>query len=303
MAVMDYQQLLEDVITPEITETVFKKNYDEMESLFTRDPLNPGGSKIIDPQRTSMDSTARNYNRDDVDPEGGSFVTVNVEWNKIYQEVAFEVHGIDESESTNDGITTVRSLITDAAMVAAMDLGELMWNNLYTRIKADIDDTNAYGDNSVSRTTYPTLASYVEDTDTPITIDILRTTSNTTRLNKNTGGKSRYLWVMESQVYDKFEPLAAALHTWNITGQAGKPVDAGYQVIGNFEGTNVVAPQGMTTGDTFFVRPEDVLIRNHRAMTIKQVPSGRDSAKFIMRAGVTSRVKNPGFQAKLENKD
>jgi hypothetical protein len=300
---MNYQQLLEDVITPEITETVFKKKYEELETLFTRDPKQGGGKKIIDTQRTSEDSVARNYDRNDVDPESGSFETVDVEWNKIYQEVPFEVLKIDISEAENGGITTVSSLLTDAAGVAMRDLSELWWNNLYTRIKADIDDTNGYGDNSISRSTYPTLASTVDNTDTPITLELIRSNLNAAMLNRNTGGKRRYIHMMETSVYNRFEPLAAAMHTWNTEGKANEEYDAGYQPVGTFEGVRVVAPQGMTTGDLFSVRPQDVFIRNHRALEIREVEPGRDSLKFIMRAGVTSRVKNPGYQVKQTLKD
>jgi hypothetical protein len=300
---MNYEQLLEEVVEPELTETVFKKDWDELASMFTVDTSGTGGSDIADTLRTSEDRTARNYTRDDVDPEGGSFTTVKATWEKTYQEVAFEVHNIDLSEASNGGITTVSSLITDAGKVAMRDLKELYWNNLYTRIKADIDDTNGYGDNSVSRTTYPTLASQVDNTDTPITLALIRSNLQAALLNRNTGGKTRYMHMMESSVYDLFEPLAAALHTWNVTGVANQAIDAGYQVVGNFEGVKVMAPQGMTTGDLFTLRPEDVMIRNHRGLTIKQVESGRDSAKFIARVGITGRVKNPGFQVKQTLKD
>ena len=112
-----------------------------MQALFTNDPGRQGGSKIIDTLRTSADSVARNYTRNDVDPEGGSFTTVQAEWNKTYQEVAFEVHGIDQAESGNGGNVSISNLISDAAALAMEDMSALMWENLYTRIKADIDET------------------------------------------------------------------------------------------------------------------------------------------------------------------
>jgi hypothetical protein len=303
MSITDYQQLLDDVITPTMTETVFRKNFQEMVDMFTADPRNEGGSQIIKPLRTSIENTARNYTRDDVDPTGGSFVSVQAKWDKTYQEVAFEIHNIDLAEAGNGGIVELTSLLEDNARLAMGDLGQLSWENLYTRITADVDSNNTYSDAALSRTTYPTLASYEETTDAAITLDYLRTASNTVRLNKNTGGKGGYLWMMEQQVYDVFEPLAAALHTWNVYGEKGQAIAGGYQPIGSFEGTDVATPQGMTTGDVFFVRPQDVMIRNHRGLTIKQVESGRDSAKFIARQGVTGYVENPGFQGKLTNKD
>ena len=303
MGITNYQQLLEEVITPKITDTVFNKNYEQFESIFTKDTVQSGGEQIIDTIETSVDSTARNFDRNDVDPNGGSFVTAQGKWDKLYQDVAFEIHNIDIIEAQNGGATTVSSLFENAAARKMRDLSQLWWTNLMATLKADIDDTGAYSDASLSRSTYPTLASTVNDTDTAITLAIMRTMSNAVRLNKNTGGKSMYTWILESQVYEKFEPLAAALHTWNVTGSAGTPIDAGYQPIGNFEGSDVISPEGMTTGDGFFLRTQDVLVRNNRPLTMEQVPSGRDSVKVIMKAGVTSRVVKPGIQGKLENKD
>jgi hypothetical protein len=303
MAIADYQQLIDDVIEPEITETVFTKMLDDLRAALTEDTSRLGGSKIARKVRTSITSNARNYDRTDVDPEAGTFEAVQAEWDKTYQETAAEVHEIDISEAENGGIDSISDLIQDAIALEMGQLEQLIWNNLYTRLRADIDDTNAYSDASLSRSTYPTLASTVDTTDTAITIALMRSLSNTARLNKNSGPKSGFLWMMESQVYDVFEPLAAALHTWNITGEANKPIDAGYQVIGNFEGTPLISPPGMTTGDVFLLRKRDCYWRNHRKLTIKQVPSGRDSAKFIIRTGVTGWNDNPGFLAKMTNKD
>ena len=146
MPITDYQQLLDDVITPTMTETVFQKNFAEMEALFTADPGTTGGDKIVKPLRTSIDNVARNYTRNDVDPDGGSFVSVNASWDKTYQEVAFEVSNIDISEAGNGGIVAVRGLIEDNAKLAMADLSQLAWENLYTRITADIDSNNAYSE-------------------------------------------------------------------------------------------------------------------------------------------------------------
>lgn len=304
MGVYNYEQILREVVVPEITDTVFQKKFEELEALGTIDPGTQGGKQIVLPMEMSREEVAENYTRDDVDPEGGSGVQVDAKWNKLYQHVAFEVHGIDESEATGGGVVGINGkLIIDAGKKAMSDLSQLWWENHYARLKADIDATATYSDAALSRSTYPTLASYEEATDTPITIDIWRTAINAILLNKNNGDESDYLAMVERQVYNKLRPLAAALHNWNTTGVANQGVDMGYQPLANFEGVDVVSPQGMTTGDLFFVRKQDVLIRKHRTLEIKHVGSGRDSEKFVARAGVTSYVNNPGFQGKLTDKD
>lgn len=300
----DYQQVLREVVVPEIEDTVFQKKFEEFEAVATIDNGTQGGKQIVRPLEVARDEVAENYDRNDVDPNGGGFTDVDAKWDKTYQQVAFEVHGIDESEATGGGVVGINgALIMDAAKKAMTDMSQLWWENFYTRLKADIDETATYSDAALSRSTYATLASFEENTDTAITIDIWRAAINAILLNKNNGDESNYLALVERQVYNKFKPLAAALNTWNINGVANQGVDAGYQAIANFEGVDVMSLQGMTTGDLFFVRPQDLFIRKHRGLTIKQVDSGKDSAKFVARAGVTSYVMNPGFQGKLTNKD
>ena len=303
MTIANYQQLIEDVIEPEIQKTVYVKMLDDLYAIFGKDPKGKGGEEIREKVETSITSNAANYTRVDVNPEAGSFVAPEAYWNKTYQHAAAEVHGIDLSQAEAGGITTVSNLIQSEIERQMGQLFQLVWNNIYTQIRADIDSAATYSDAALNRSTYATLASYEENTDTAITIAIMRTAVNAIRLNKQSGPKSGFIWLMEEAVYNVFEPLAAALHTWNVTGSKGTPISAGYQPIGNFEGSDVHSPTGMTTGDVFYLRPQDVKIREHRGFFVEQVPSGRDSALFILRCGINGRVQYPGFQGKLTLKD
>jgi len=300
--VEDYSQLVREVITPEIKETVFTKPWEELKSTFTEDNRRSGGTKFTVPTRTSVSSNAAAYTKADVDPVAGTFVAVDATWTKLYQHTAFEVHGIDESQAANGGNPSVSSLISDAAKMEMPQLWQNIYNSVYAQIKSDIDSSSAYSDASLSRSTYPTLASTEESTDTPITLALLRTHSNAVRLNKLSGPKKGYTFAMETAVMERFEPLASQLHTWVVDSNTNDK-DLGYQTVGTWEGQKVVSPVGMTTGDVFYFRKQDVKIRMHRNLTISQVPSGRDSAKFVIRVGVNAYCDMPGFAGKMTSKD
>jgi hypothetical protein len=127
-----------------------------------------------------------------------------------------------------------------------------------------------------------------------------------TTLLKNCGPLSGYVCLMEQAVYNVFRPLAAAVNSWTGQVQAGRPEDTGYPEVGNFEGLDIVDPRemaGMTTGDVYMLRKQDVRFTEHRPLEIVQVPSGRDSAKFVIRYGLNVHVVHPGFQGKMLNKD
>lgn len=300
----NYQPLIEDVILPEITEAYFLKDVEWLRSLFTDMPSNwrTGGSKIIKKIRTAVTSNAADYDRTDVNPESGDSTFVEAYWNKKYTHTAYEVHGIDRAEASAGGITTITDLLRDAAATEYAQFRNLLFSNLYTMLKADIDSTATYSDAALSRSTYATLASYEEATDTAITLALLRTCKNTVTLDENVMD-DQYIWLMQQAVFNVFNPLAAALHTWNTTGVKGQEYAAGYQPVGSWEGNDVTKIPGMTTGDVFFLRPQDVFIYNHRPLEIEQVESGKDSVKFVMRAGFNLFVDNPGWQGKMTSKD
>lgn len=298
----DYQPLIDDLLDAGMIETVFSKDHKDLMALGVVEPFT-GGSTVNKQIRVSEDVTAENYDRNDVNPDGGDFLSVQGTWNKIYTHVGFEVEGLDQVESTADSNKSIRNLITDQANLATRALSRKLFANFMTQIKSDIDATGAYSDASLSRSTYPTLASYEEATDETITLAYLRTARNNRFLNRDVGPVGGYTWWMEQAVFDAFNPLAAALHTWNTEGVADKKYDAGYQQVGNWEGINVVTTPGMTTGDVFLLRNQDLRFRPTQDFHIEQVPSGKHSAKFVMRDGWHVRVDNPGFQAKLTNKD
>lgn len=299
--VANYQPLLTDDIVPGLTETVFVKEYDKMRSIST--PAVPtDGQNYVTNIRTSITTNASTYDRTDVNPQPDSFETVQASWARVPSHVSFEVHNLDIIQAANRGTNAVTSLIEDASRLAVEQLMQLNWNRHYTSIKADFDATAAYSDNSISRTTYPTLASYEEATDTAITLAILRTCKETTVLNKSVNPMD-YVWLMESAVFNKFNPLAAALHTWNTVGVKGQEFASGYQPAGSWEGNDVETFSGMTTGDVFFIRRQDLKLDLWRPLSIEQTPTGKDSVGFVARLGVDMYGINPGFNAKMTSKD
>lgn len=299
----DYSQLVREVIQPYIMETCFVKQLEQLEAVGTPDKRKYGGSRITVPIRTSVSSNAAAYDKSDVDPVAGTFVAADAYWTKTYHHTAAEVSGIDLSQAGQGGNPSVSDLIRDAIAMEMAELWAVIYDAVYTQVKADIDSSSNYSDAALNRTTYATLASQEESTDTAITLALLRDHINAVRLNKLCGPKSGYSWIMQEKVYERFEVLAAALHSWNVEGRANQPVDLGYQRVGTWEGVGVYTPQGMTTGDVFCIRKQDLKIHYHRDFEIEQVYSGRDSAKFVMRVGINGYYINPGFAGKMTSKD
>jgi hypothetical protein len=261
-----------------------------------------GGEQIEKPMRLGSTSTARKYDRTDTYGESGTTTIKIAKWNKTYLDATFEVHGIDISQAKNGGVTIMADIMADATKQAYLDLKFKIFEHIYSRIKADIDSTATYSDAALSRSTYTRLASYEEATDTAITLALLRACRNAVTLNENVED-SQYIWLMESNVFNVFNPLAAALHTWNTTGVKGQAYAAGYQPAGSWECSDVVKLPGMTTGDVFFVRPQDVYISEHRPIEVEMVQSGKDSLKGVMKIGVDAIVDDPGKQGKMTDKD
>jgi hypothetical protein len=298
----DYSQLIREVVEPRIMETVYVKILEDLKAISTFDQ-NGGGEKIVHPVRTSISSNAAAYDKTDVNPVAGTFVAVDATWDYAYQHTAAEVHGIDISQASRGGNPTIDNLITDAIAMEMGQLKELIFDAVLTQWKLDIDSASTYSDAALNRTTYPTLASEEDSTSVPLTVALARSHSNAARLNKNSGDKINFQWIMETAVEEGFSPRVSALHGWNLNDtRRGQTIDGGYQPMNSFEGQLIYSPSGMTTGDVFYGRKQDFRIREHRSFSIEQVDSGRDSAKFVIRTGINGYVINPGFCGKMTNK-
>ena len=296
--------IVREVIFPEKMETVFMKRIENLESLFSKDTSKQGGSKITIPIQTSISTNASTYDKSDVDPASDDSVWVDATWDKVYQHAAAEVHNIDVSQASAGGQPSIDNLANQAIGEAMDSLFDMIFDDIWTQVKLDIDSTGTYSDAALNRTTYPTLASQEENTNTGITLSLIHDQVNACLLNKSSGGKSAFIHVMESAVYNRFEPLVGALHSWNVNdASSGVAYAGGYQTVGSFEGVRVVSPQGLTTGDQFFLRPQDLRIKYHRDVSIEKVPSGRDSQKWVIRCGVNGFYLRPGFAGKQTLKD
>lgn len=299
----DAAGMINDIILPQLEDARFIKPYRELADQFTEDSINTGGGTWQHQIQTSSTSNARNHTKADVDPVAGSFEQVRAYWNFIYQETAAEVFNIDINQAANGGIKGVENLLTKAISDEMDGLWELIYDDVYAQIKLDLTASGTYSDAALSRVTYPVLAPYNETTDTQITVAHMRACQYNTTLNKNnTGGYGAYRFTMEPAVKYALQPQVALLSTWNQRNE-NSPVSGGYAPMADFEGTPVSSVQGMTTGDVFFTRPQDVQIKKHRELTMVPVPSGRDSVKVVMRTGIQSRVINVGKQGMMTNKD
>lgn len=307
MSWADYNEFIQRELIPDIIDGVIYRSLDPWFRVFGRAEAQ-GGDRITSRMRTAWTSNAAAYTKADVDPASATQTLVKPYWAKTFWHGAAEVHGIDLSNSaTSQERSRVENMLGDATRMEVADMMDIIVAAFYTRLKADIDSSGtAYSDASLSRSTYAVLASYEEGTDTAITLALWRAMVAAVRLD-NQVKLSDYIALVEEAVLGVLQPLAAALHTWNVTGVAGRAVDMGYQPLANFEGLDIADPYAdfanMTTGDIFMLRKQDVQITPHRPLTLSPVPSGRDSIKIVPRIGINIHVDNPGLQGKMTSKD
>lgn len=299
--VADYNEFIQRVLNPEVIDTVYKREIDSLRRTFPNSsPL--GGDRLTEKFEAARTSPAAAYTKADVNPAAASNTLIKPYWDKKFYHTSCEIEGIDLANAKAGG--TDLDLIRNEIMHETGSLMDVIFTAFMTQLKADVDSSATYSDKALSRTTYSTLASYEEATDSAITVAYMRGMINSTMLLKNCGPRSGYVILCEEAVYNKFNPLAAALSTHNVND----PVPAsdpmyGYSQSSNFEGVDIVVPSGMTTGDVLMLRKQDVRLTEHMPLEIEQVPSGRHSVKFVIRIGINCHVVHPGFQGKMTSKD
>lgn len=306
MSWADYNEFIQRELRPDITDTVIYRKLAPWLQLFGTVPAE-GGDRITSRVRTAWTSNNAAYTKADVDPVAATQTLVKPYWTKVFNHGAAEVHGIDISNNnTAAERSKIENMVGDATRTEVSDMMDVIVGQFYTQILADVDSSGtAYSDASLSRSTYATLASYEETTDAAITLAYMRGMINNVKLDNQVNIRD-YICLMEEAVYNVFKPLAAALHSWNVSGSANVPVDMGYQPCGNFEGLDIADTgdfSNMTTGTVYMLRKQDVKIVNHRPIEFETVPSGLDSTKIVIRVGYNIYVDNPGLQGKMLDKD
>ncbi len=297
----DYNEFIQRVLRDRVYNTVFKNNIDTLRAIFPNEsPV--GGDRITEKFEAARSSNAAAYTKSDVNPSPASNTLIKPYWTKVQYHTTCEIEGIDISNARNGG--TDLDLVSHEIMTETRELWALAHTGMLAQLLADVDSSGtAYSAASLSRTTYATLASYEETTDSAITISYMRGMIYNVMLNKNSGPISDFVCLMEPAVYNVLNPLIGALHTWNVNSETTNGFAGGYQPAGNFEGLDIVVMEGMTTGSVYMLRKSDVHLTEHRALEIEQVPSGRDSSMFVLRTGININVVNPGFQGKMLDKD
>ena len=295
-----YADVINNRLAPMITDTVFLPGLDPIKSVATQ--VAPrSGAAIYENFRSSFTSTASSYTKGDVDPASSSQTIVQPYWNKDYYHVGVEVHGIDVSQGVGGDVAL--DYIRDQMEVGARSLLNTVLAAYIAQWTADIDSSGtAYSDASLSRSTYTTLASYEETTDTSVTVAYMNGLIKGTTVDKDVM-ISDYVFLGDPNVYHVLKPLAAALNVWNQGVPTGAATPMGYSEMSLYNGTPWINVTGMTTGAVFMVRKQDLKIMDHMPLEWKVVESGRHSSKMVGRIGTNSYIVNPGFAGKLLNKD
>lgn len=287
----DFSDLIENVLLPDLEKTKLVKPYEDLKNTLAFEAVNDGGKQIEKDIQITNPSTARNFTTADVDPVAPKPTYVKATWTHKYSESPFEVPEIHINQAMGRGDVAVESLINDAMRDCYENLINLLFDNVYARIKADLLNSGTYSDAALDRTVYTALAVHNETTSTNLTYGLIRSTRNTVTNGKPVGDNlaQEYVWLIENTAFDTLEPQLALLTTWNAVND-GQKKDAGWAPIGAIQGVPTYKTEGMTDGDVFFLRKQDVHIREHMPRRVTYVDPGRFSVKGIMRIGMTPWV-------------
>jgi len=299
----DFSDLIENVVLPGLEGTKLVKPYEDLKKTFNFEAKNEGGDRIQKKIQVTNPDNARNFTKANTDPVSATPTYIKAHWTHKYSESAFEVSEIDINQAMGRGDVAVENLITNAMKDSYENLINLIFDNVYARIKADLLNSGTYSDAALNRSTYTVLAVHNDVTSTATTYGLIRTCRNTTTNGKPIGGDiaSDYVWLIENTAFDTLEPQLALLTTWNAVND-GQKKDAGWAPIGAIQGVDTYKTEGMTDGDVLFLRKQDIHIQEHMPQHVNYTDPGRFSVKGILRIGVTPWVEKCWAHGMMTNK-
>lgn len=299
----NFENLIENVVLPGLELTKLVKPYEDLKTTFNFQSINEGGDRIQKKIQVTNPSNARNFTKANVNPVSPTPMYVTAHWIHKYSESPFSVSKIDMNQALGRGDVAVENLVTSAMADCYENLINLLFDNVYARIKADLLNSGTYSDALLNRTAYPVFATHNDVTSTALTYGLIRTCRNTTtngkRGNKNIA--SDYVWLIENTAFDTLEPQLQLLTNWNAIND-GQPKDAGWAPIGKIQGVDAYKTEGMTDGDVLFLHKEDIHIVEHMPRVVDYNDPGRFAIDGTMRIGVTPYVEKVFLHGMMTNK-
>jgi hypothetical protein len=303
MSKMDFQDLLTNVLQPKLVNNIVLPSLAQLEQIFTKNNDYRQGTMITDPNAIAETTSGGAFTRADSDPASMTQTFVKPGWTKVYYQEAALIRNEDIKEANGD-IEAIKNLFAHAANRAVEQLlNTHVFSGVMTQIKSDIDSSSTYSDNEITRVT--ALQSYEEATDTTITLAILRAAYAALRL-KDEIDWSRYITLVEPTVWNTLWPLMDATVTKMNTAKLNQSQAAGYLEVPVFDLCPIKSQYGMTVGDVFTVKRDDVQIQTHCPLELTyKTPKEMDewAYKVIARIGLNAWVRRPAFQSKLTSKD
>ena len=299
----DYSDLIETVLLPGLEKTKLVKPYDDLKETFNFEVANDGGDRIQKDIQVTNPTNARNFTKADVDPVSEKPTYKKAYWLHKYSESPFEVSEIDLNQARGRGDVAVENLLQNAMSNCYENLINLLFDNMYARIKADLLNSGTYSDAALDRTTYTVLAVHNETTSTALTYGLTRSCRNTVTNGKPVGADlaSEYVWLIENTAFDTLEPELALLTTWNAVND-GNAKDAGWAPIGKIQGIPTYKTEGMTDGDVLFLRKQDIHLQEHMPRRVIYRDPGRFTVAGTIRIGVTTWVEKCWAHGMMTNK-
>jgi len=299
---VDFQGLLTNQLQSELTDVIVRPSLDKLYSLFAKNMDIKEGSLITDPNCVGETLNGGAFTRSDVNPASMTVTWAKPYWTKVYYHESAKIRKEDIDEA-NGNLVTIQNLFVDAANRATTGLlNTHVFSGVMTQIKADVDSAASYG----SATRVTAWQSYEENTDTQVTIAILRTMFKALYL-KGDINRADYVTLFEPNTWSVAWPLMDALVSrYRMNPSVNDSNAAGYTDVPALDLFPVMDMYGMTTGDIFCLNRKDVQIQNHKTLELTQkAPENLNEYAYevIARIGVNCWVRQPARQGKLTLKD
>lgn len=294
----DYTGIIRDVVQPGVIDDVFVAPLEELYSLGTVDRTPIGGDKIQKDVKSSRTSAAREFDRSDVNPTGGSNAFIRPYWTKRYWEVPVEIHELDLQEAEGRGEEGLIKLLTDGVSDALSDLKGVIFTYCMTQMKADLLNSGTYSDAALTRTTINTAYNDIDNA--TITLDDMNDAHFGVRYNKKKA--SGYQWLIEMTTFETVYELLAALISISAA-PTGAPAAGGKPPIVSYKQAPLYEMDNMTIGDIYYFPKNALVFNEHMPMTLRQVDPGKFALKWIYRIGINVHFEHVLQCALLTNKD
>jgi len=295
-------------VLPVAEETIFFNNKMLDGSIFeTVGPAQcPGGDSIDWIIDTSVSTNAAAYVLGDPMPTPDTTTTVVPYVTKDMFQASAKTYDIYRAYQANGGAyAPLGDQDTKAIQMASRSLRDLCVTTMITDLIALVDSTSAFGDGSLSRTTYAALASYEAGAiSTLAKADLDTAIENMLGVTYGPVALEDMVWLMPvNQLFNLADVAGAGLvyNEYSTSSAAGGTLDVeNTHRMKSYGGIPIVVVPDMTSTNMLLLNRKKVKVYNWMALEITPKDVAAAEQSWLLKFGANVVVTDPRKQAKLD---